>query len=301
MTSVKFFPPKQRLVANLKLVKVVSNLSQEEFDGMTVNSGKRGILEVCNHKKFGTVRTVYRIANDQHEGESVEAFTELDRAIMSVCDSNWDAGNHHISSAIILRGLSGKNNRENGYGKIYPEQRDAILASLKKLMTTLLEIDLSDTNEKLKYHEGQRQILSAAILPCEIKSTVINGQVVEDAIHLLDDSIFMKLARERKQILTFDTALLDASDIKNTPMNIILKNYVMCRVTEIKLHRNLKPILTFEDIFRKARITDASRDTKMNARNVVEKFFEHLKANNLIKSFELTKKGNAFYSVKFVY
>lgn len=72
----------------------------------------------------------------------------------------------------------------------------------------------------------------------------------------------------------------------------------MNRIQEIKLH-HMTPTLTLDDIFKKCRIENSSRDTKMNARNSIEKFFAHLQDKVEIKSFEWTKKGNKFYSLKF--
>ena len=74
----------------------------------------------------------------------------------------------------------------------------------------------------------------------------------------------------------------------------------MQRIQEIKLHK-LMPIITFDDVFHKCRIVNASRKTKLDARNTIVEFLEHLKKHSEIKDFELTKKGNAFYSVKFSY
>lgn len=37
----------------------------------------------------------------------------------------------------------------------------------------------------------------------------------------------------------------------------------------------------------------------MNARDALIKLFEHLQGKKVIKSFELTKRDDAFYSIKF--
>ena len=110
----------------------------------------------------------------------------------------------------------------------------------------------------------------------------------------------MIIARDRKQLLTYDAALLDVPDMQNTKMNIMLKNYAMIRVSEIKLHK-MTPTLTFTDVFKKCRIENATRDKKGDARNTLIKLFEQLKAKGIIKTFELTKRANAFYSIKFTY
>ena len=83
-------------------------------------------------------------------------------------------------------------------------------------------------------------------------------------------------------------------------MNITIKNYVMVRIQEIKLHK-LTPTITFDDVFKKCRIENASGDTKMNARNAVIKFMQHMKNKLEIIDFEVTKRQNSFYSVRFTY
>ena len=88
---------------------------------------------------------------------------------------------------------------------------------------------------------------------------------------------------------------------KNTPRIITLKKYVMRRICEIKLHKQLYPTITFADVFKKCRMTNAARDAKLDARNNIIKLFEHLQEKNFIKSFELEKRNGAFYSIKFTY
>ena len=80
---------------------------------------------------------------------------------------------------------------------------------------------------------------------------------------------------------------------------IELKNYVLRRIVEIKKHRQLTPTITFDDLFFKCRLENISRKKKMDARNIVIKFFEHLKKEKFIKDFEVVKRGNSFYSVTF--
>ena len=82
-------------------------------------------------------------------------------------------------------------------------------------------------------------------------------------------------------------------------MNITAKNYAMLRVQEIKLHRQLTPTITFDDVFRKLRIENSSTKTKMDVRNTMLEFFDHLKNENIVKDFEVVKHGNTFYSIKF--
>ena len=171
--------------------------------------------------------------------------------------------------------------------------------SIQKLMSTIIWIDDSEVNEKLNYGESVNSKKCSSILPAYFVEKTVNGQNAT-TIYFDRESPLMEIGRSRKQLLTYETALLNVPKQNNTPMNIALKNYAMTRVQEIKLHK-LTPTLTFNDVFKKCHIENASRDKKADARNNLIKFFEHLQSKGEINSFEVTKKANSFYSIKFSY
>ena len=297
-TNIQFYPAKKRIVPNCKLCKVIHNLTRDDYDYMVVKDKKRRIIEMRHHKRYGEINSLYKISNI-NDYDNTDPLTEFDRAVLSVCVSNFAIGNRCVTPAVILRGLAGKTSK-GGKGKVNPAQLDAILFSVKKLMSTIIDLDDTQPNECLDYGSKKSAIICSAILPAYVaKETTINGQ---DAyiIGFDRESPLMQVARERKQILTYDTELLDVPGQQNTWMNITLKNYAMSRVQEIKLH-DMHPTLTFADLFAKARIANASRDTKQNARNTLVRFFEHLQVMGEIRSYTLTKQGNSFQSIKFIY
>ena len=297
--NVQVYPSKVRIIPNCKLVKTINNLPTDKFSNMIVEGNERKIREVKNHKKFGDVFSTYKLVLNDEECDGSDPLNEFDRAVLSVCISEWEVGNRHTTPAIILRGLTGKTGVK-GKGKIHKDQYAAIINSVKKMMSIIIEIDLSDVNEKLNYNDGKQQKITSAILPAYFITDSINGQPIEDVIYFDRESPIMKISRDRKQLLTFDMALLDVTNQNNTPLNITAKNYVLCRILEIKLHR-LTPTITFTDIFSKCRIENAANDKKADVRNSIIKFLEHLKAQGVIRDFELTKKAQSFYSIKFSY
>ena len=141
--------------------------------------------------------------------------------------------------------------------------------------------------------------VSSAILPASIIEASVGGQDVT-TIFFDRESPCWTIACIKNQILRYDASLLDIPSQNNTPMIVALKTYAVRRVMEIKAHK-MTPTLTFDDIFKKVRITDASRKTKMDARNSLEKFFEQLKANGELNSFNIVKKNAKFYSITFSY
>lgn len=294
-TNIQFYPAKQRIVPNCKLCKVIHNLTPDEYDYMVVGGKKRRIIEMRHHKRYGEINALYKISNAA-DYDNTDPLTEFDRAVLSVCVSNFTVGNSCVTPAVILRGLTGKTSK-GGKGKVNPEQLDAILFSVKKLMNTVIDLDDTQPNEYLEYGTKKSAIICSALLPAYIaRETTINGQAAY-IIGFDRESPLMQVARERKQILTYEAELLDVPGQHNTWMNIALKNYAMSRIQEIKLHK-MHRTLTFDDLFAKARIIDADRDTKQNARNTLVKFFEHLQEMGEIHSFEITKKRNAYRSIK---
>lgn len=77
----------------------------------------------------------------------------------------------------------------------------------------------------------------------------------------------------------------------------MIKNYVIRRVLEIKLYRQFTPNIIFDDIFKHCELPNANGQQKQDVRKIAVGIPENLKSFGLIKNFELTKKGDAFYAV----
>lgn len=293
--KIQLYPAKTRIVPNIKLIKNVVSHSAKDYKEM-LSGDEAGVVEKRHHKKYGTIITTYTITNaDGYDGD--DPLDEFDYAVLSVCISEIKTDNSDTTPAIILRGLSGKT-RETHNGEINANQREAILNSVCKLMSTIITVDLTNTNEKLGY-DGEKK-LTAPILPCKYVTTVLNGQPIKDVIHFTDESPILKIAEARNQIIRYDTALLDVPNLRNTPRVITLKNYVLRRVHEIKAH-NMTPTLTFAAIFEKAHISNGDREAKVDSRAAVKAIFDHLQAKGIIKSFEFLKKGVAVHAVIFTF
>lgn len=212
--NIQVYPSKKRIVPNFKLMKIAYNLSDEKYDGMVVNGNSRSIVEKKNHKKNGDdVITVYKIANSEGY-DNTDPLTEFDRAVLSVCISEFDAGNLCTTPAIILRGLTGKVGKSGA--EIFPNQRIAIMTSITKLMQTTIQIDDTDTNEQLKYQQIQNSKETSNLLPAHYIEKTVNGKDAT-VIYFDRESPFMKIGRSRKQLLTFDARLLDVPKQNNTP------------------------------------------------------------------------------------
>ena len=296
--NVQVYPAKKRIEINDKMSKTLFKLPDDTYQKIIDEHKSQGVVEVKNHKKFGKVKSSFSLQNTDGYYDKIP-LDEFHRAVLSVCISNWLEGNFYITPAIIYRGLTGKVNKKSD-SKPSSEQLAAIINSIDKLMFTEFDPKIADAFEQLKYANGdEAKIQKSALLPCYRAQVTINGQK-SDVICFDRQSPLLNIAELKKQLLTYDATLLDIPKQNNTVLNITLKNYVMRRVLEIKLHK-LQPTITFNDVFKKCRIENAHGEVKRRARDYIQKFFAHLQDKGVIKSFEITKKHNSFYSVRFTY
>ena len=293
--NFKIMPITKKIVPTFKLCKVIYNLEQDKYLRMVVDGKPRRIIEKRNHKKFGDLLTVYRISN-RDNFSNIEPLNEFDYAVFSVCASYFDNGYQCITPAIIYRALTGKGNT----ARVTPDLREAIIISLKKLISTVIEIDELEINSAFNYADSDQSKHRSPILPAHFDEKFINGNKTP-VICFDKESSLMEIAKRRNQFLHYNISLLNAPSIRNTFMNITLKNYILRRVIEIKTRKQLKPAITFDDIFKKCRISESHSEIKSRARKIIVKFFEYLQINQIIKSFTVTKEKNTFSSINFTY
>lgn len=297
--KIQIYPSRQRVELNDKATKALFNLRETSFDG--IEDGVN--IEIVEKKQHGK----------KHE-EIVSGFTlqtakgftyiapldEYARAVLGVCVSEYENGAEYITLAALQRGLSGKNCETEGKShRIYQNQFSELKQAIDKLMATQYDPDILKAFKELEY-EGAENVEKAQILPAERLTKIIGGKPVE-VLHFLGESPLAKIAKLKGQLLTYDADLLDVPNQNNTRLIITLKNCTLRRVLEsIKHSKQLKPILTLDDIFKKLRITN-NRKAKEHAREYLDTFFKHLQNKGVIKSFEWIKKGNKFYSIKFTF
>lgn len=296
--NVQVYPSKTIFFPNDRFAKKLSSLTNNDFSDM--NSGEdRNLVELQHHKKFGKILSPFRIYVDEHASFTLsEPVEQFDFDVLCVGISEYYVGNRYITPGIIYRGLTGK--VEDRDAKPSKDQLAAIIHSIEKLMFLKTKINMTDYCEKTNCNDGKAFEILAPLLPCKRITATVNGGD-STVIQLLGESPLWQVACLKNQFMSFDAKLLNVPNQNNSKMNVELKNYVLRRIVEIKAHRQLTPTLTFDDLFFKCRIENASRKKKLDAREIVVTFLEHLQKEKFIKSFELIKHGNSFYSVQFTY
>ena len=298
LQNYQVMPSRTRVEINDKTAKVVFNIKTNNYKALLKGVARR-IVEKKKHPKWGEITAPFTIQNEEGY-DDITPLTEFERDVLSACISEWTNGNRYTTTNIIFRALVGKVGEEG----VTPskDQETAILKAIDKLMFTRFNKMFAQAYALLNYDTAGIQIEESALLPSCIINAKINGQPCR-VIFFDRESPLLTHANIKNQIVRYDAHLLDVPNMNNTPKIIAIKNYVLRRINEIKLHKQLAPTLRFDTIFKNCRIDNASRKVKAAARDIIFRFFEHLKNEGFIDGYTVNqnKFGNKYHSISFTY
>jgi len=232
----------------------------------------------------------------------------FDRAVLAVCQSARLNGQTKLTAGTIYRALTGKNDS----GKQTPSSKfaDEIMTSAYRLSGINLKADLSAVNAAYGYNDGLPMVIPfTPILPCHFDAGDLQGGNTDRIIYLDAESPLMTIAQLKKQVLVFDSSLLDTGARRNNRQSIAAKFYAMTRVLEtIRAKKSndgkLRPVITFEKLFEQCRITDATDYTKNAVCGFVTSLLRNLEDEGIIENsgvtFSVNKKIAGNFTFDFI-
>ena len=297
--NFQIYPAKQMIVPNDRISKRLFSLTLEDIQDWIAQQNVFNLIEIQKYKKYGRILSPMKLSVEDETFTISEPLDQFHCAVLCAGISEMYVGNHQTTPAIIYRAITGKVEKGTD-AKPNKKQLADILRAFELLMRIQLTYDMSNYCQTTGCNEGNSAKLVNMLLPCSyLQATTINGKDAS-VIELLAQSPLLESAQiKNNQILTYDNSLLDVRNMNNSRMNIAAKHYMMRRVCEISLHRQMSPTIKLADYFKKLRIEEAHAQVKKDAREVLVTFFKHLQAKEIIKSFELTKKGNTFDALHF--
>ena len=296
--NFQIYPAKQMIVPNDRASKKIFNLTLADLQDWIAQQDTVDFIEILQHKKLGKVLSPMKLCVDDETFTISEPLDQFHCAVLCAGISELYFDNHQTTPAIIYRAITGKVGDNDANPS--KNQLAEIISAFELLMRLQMKYDMSNYCQMTGCNDGNPITLISPLLPCRmLKSSTANGKDTS-VIELLGESpLLLSSQIKNNQLLTYDNSLLNVRNMNNSRMNIAAKHYGMRRVQESSLHRQMSSTITLPDYFNKLRIENASRKVKMDAREVLVTFFEHLQAKGVIKSFELTKKGNAFDALHF--
>lgn len=299
MKNVQVCPTRKIVIPNDRIVKNLFSLTNAEYRQVMVDRVDFAITEIQKHRRHGKICSVLKLMHDNYRAMP-DPLDQFDLDVANVCISEWEAGNRYVTYSMIYRSLTGKIGESDATPS--KDQLAKIKHSLKKLMSVRVSINLEQICEKLGYNNGKAIKFNDKIIPARFVDYTINGQKT-GVIELTAESPLLKTVKvKNNQIISYDMALLNIPNQKNTPLNIELKHYALRRIIEIITHHNkMSHTITFADVFDKCKITDADNKKKHRVRKFLLSVFEHLVNCGVLTAYQMTKKAGVYYSIEFAF
>ncbi len=212
--------------------------------------------------------------------EITKSLDSYDKRVYLACGALYNAGNQTVSISQI--------HKQMGY-TTRPAKVD-----MKKINDSLTKMGFGrlyiDNEKETKYHKSYTGYKDDyPLLAFKRRNAYINGQLVEGAIHLLDEPIMIKFARERKQVQQITLQMLQ-TPISKTARNLEIEDYLLYRIGRMKSPRGTtQRKILYESVFTYCRIN--GRVAKSRTKENIEKILEHYKKSGFIKGYEKAADG----------
>lgn len=274
--------PDNRVEPNDKLSKYIFNL-----DNDVINARCLSIVENRNRGSPNKITTLVTFTSDY-----LEKLDSFDREVAMACFSIYTVGNAYTTDEQIYRVMIG-----NPKARLRNSERTNIENSLIRLMSTVARIDLSGL-QQMGYKTTKSEIVSA-VLPVQFVTNVKVNNSYRTVIKFLNEPPLITVAKiKNNQFITYKMALANVGG-RNSPELIAIKNYVLRRIQECKLHPQLTRTVTFKDIFEKNGLSTKNKVEKKRYRDFLVRCFDDWKFLGLISNYEMRKKGSAYHGISF--
>ena len=203
--------------------------------------------------------------------------TQFDKRVYIAVAGLFNAGN----SVITLRQI---HLAMGGTGRASANQRQKISAAVHKMHGAMISIDNAIEAGTYNY---PKFVYTGSLLPIERIRKIVNGNVVEEAIHLFREPPAMTFARQRGQITTIPVRLLN-SHVSMTDTNLAIEDYLLDRISHAKKGKGQSKIL-YRTICDKAGAVTAKQRQRVPEK--VKEYLTHYVKCGYIASFAETSDG----------
>lgn len=203
--------------------------------------------------------------------------TQFDKRVYIAVAGLFNAGNTVITIRQIHLAMGGT-------GRASANQRQKISAAVHKMHGATISIDNAIEAGTYNY---PKFVYTGSLLPIERIRKIVNGNVVEEAIHLFREPPAMTFARQRGQITTIPVRLLN-SHVSMTDTNLAIEDYLLDRISHAKKGKGQSKIL-YRTICDKAGAVTVKK--RQRVREKVKEYLTHYVKCGYIASFAETSDG----------
>lgn len=240
----------------------------------TAQSGQLSFAFETGKAGDNTATVLCSVDWDNPNTKITKHLTEWDKRVYIATASLFDGGNDTVTLNQIHKLMGNDSNASD-------TQLEKINDSLTKMGTARLYID-NQGEIDANFHYPPFKY-DAPLLPFERITAKLNG-IETTAIHLLKEPPLIAFARGRKQITTIPLGLLK-SPISKTEDNLRLEDYLIERISHMKIKRELSRKILFAKLCEKCNITQKKQRQRVTPKII--KYLEHYKTNEFIIDYEI--------------
>ena len=144
-----------------------------------------------------------------------------------------------------------------------------------------------NNEEEAKAYKYDKVVIDGPLLPSFMKSGIINGKHVDEALALICEPPLMHFARRRKQITTIELKLLE-TPVSKTDQNLLIEDYLLERIAHAK-KGTLSTKVLYETLYEEAQITTSKQ--RQRAWNKIQSILDHYVKCGHISGYKDEKDG----------
>ncbi len=204
--------------------------------------------------------------------------TVYDKWVWNACANLKEQGHDIITAEQIYKAM-GNSGRPNA--KI----KEKILESVEIISRARVSIDTAEEHEL--YTRYNRFKATFPLLATEICTASSRGQVVEDAIRIIETPKLFAFAEDRQQVTRLPLNVLD-SPISKTEDNLLLSDYLLTRISKMRNNPNMTRIILLETIYQKCKVETPKQKQRLPEK--LSRILTHYKEIEWIKNYQLTTR-----------
>lgn len=280
--------------------KATTNTFQRAADILAANHTVLG-MEPRNSKSRKSKKQIDTLISlDYSNLQSVSISRQLSLYDREVHDAiitlAVEGGNEYITPRMIHQVM--RNTQE----KPSTKQITDINNSITLLMHTRIVIDA--TAEAAAYGFNNFKY-DGMLVPAERVTAKINGNTVT-CIHLFRTPPLYDYPDRKSQIARINMNLLSNPQISLTDETLILRGYLLRRITAIKSSKNMSNIIVYDTVYQDLNIImpksdGAKRKKKADLRKKIKILLDDWTGKNFIIRYKENKKGHEFNSISIFY
>lgn len=204
--------------------------------------------------------------------------TVYDKWVWNAC-ANLNEQGHKAFTAEQIYQAMGNEGRPNS------KTKEKILDSVETLSRARVTID--NTEEHELYPNYDRLKATFPLLDTEICIAYSRGQIVEDAIRIIQSPKLFEFAEDRHQITKLPINVLE-SPLNKTEDNLLLSDYLLMRISKMRNSKYITRTILLDTIYQKCCIETYKQKQRLPKK--IEKILNHYKELEWIKDFQITER-----------